>query len=172
MMNADYSMRPLRRDDAAMLLQWRNSERVRSMMFGDHVITLKEHEAWLARAFTSHDSRHYVVEYGGRPIGCVNITAIDRNAGTCFAGYYLGDADAPQGSGTAMGRLMLNEIFGSLGLQEVFAQAFAFNVRSLKFLQRLGFSEVPHARTQRVKEGKLEDVCTMSLRRESWEAPV
>ena len=108
---ADFALRALRAQDAAMLLRWRNSARVLSMMFSEHQIAPAEHEAWFARALAAPDSRYYVLEYLGRSIGSLNVTQIDWARRSCFVGYYIGEPDAPKGSGTIFGRLMLREIF-------------------------------------------------------------
>ncbi len=47
---ADFSLRPMVESDRVRILAWRNTERVRSKMYTDHVIEQNEHDRWFDAA--------------------------------------------------------------------------------------------------------------------------
>lgn len=128
--------------DLELVRVWRNSDRVRPFMFDRHEIGVEEHLAWFASSSRDRDARHLLFECADRALGVVNLTRIDRDAGTCDWGVYIGATDAPAGSGRRMGRLALEYASGELGLSEVRAEVAATNERSLTFHARMGFRQV------------------------------
>ncbi|GLI38490.1 UDP-4-amino-4,6-dideoxy-N-acetyl-beta-L-altrosamine N-acetyltransferase [Geobacter hydrogenophilus] len=163
-------LRPVGRDDLDKLLEWRNVERIRAFMYTDHIISPEEHAAWFERLGTNDTARTLIFEVDGRPLGVVNVTSIDRRNGTCHWGFYIGEADAPRGSGTALGYLGLDHIFGTLGIRKVIGEAFAFNEASIAFHRRLGFSQEGHFVQHVLKNGSYHDILSFALFREQWEA--
>ncbi|BDV43447.1 acetyltransferase [Geotalea uraniireducens] len=164
------TLRPVTEDDLARLLEWRNSERIRLNMYSDHLISWEEHRAWFARLQESDTARTLLFAVDGRPLGVVNAVRIDRRNGTCYWGFYLGETDAPRGSGTAMGYLGLDYIFSELGLRKVIGEAFAFNEASIAFHRRLGFVQEGCFVRQVLKDGEYHDIISFSLFNDQWEA--
>lgn len=162
-------LRPVEMRDAQRLLEWRNSPRVRSMMFGSDPIAPAQHARWMERITGRTGDIAYVFERGGVPLGVVQITSAGSD-GRCSAGYYLGEEDAPKGSGAAMGWCMLETIFGDLGFRKVSCETFAFNDRSIAFLRRLGFTQEGCLREQRLRDGRYEDVLIYGLLDREWRA--
>ncbi len=140
-----YRLRPMREADLALVLGWRNSERVRPFMRSRHEISADEHAAWFAREDGCPDARHMVFECAGGPLGVVNFDEVDRGAGTCEWGFYIGADDAPRGSGVRMGWLALEYAFDRLAVEKVSAEVLPTNARSLDYHEKLGFVETPPA---------------------------
>lgn len=161
-------LRRLTTDDGALVLRWRNSDRVRANMYVDRPIAQDEHLAWLRRAVAAADYDARIFEYGGRPIGLVTAADLQREDGRCTIGYYLGEPDAPKGSGSCMTWFMLRALFEDAGLRKVSAEAFSFNVASLRMLRRLGFVQEGRLTAHREKRGKPEDVIVMALFADVW----
>ncbi len=162
-------LRMMAEGDLAQVLAWRNSERVRKMMYTEHLILDDEHRTWFARARERDDSRHLVFEFSGRPLGVVNITRIDLSNRRCHWGFYLGEVDRPKGCGTAMGALALELMFDELRLHKVIGEAFAFNADSIKYHLRLGFVEEGRLREQILKNGRYEDIVTLAHFADQWQ---
>ena len=59
---ADYSMRPIEERDLELLLNWRNSERIHSLMLTDHKITWEEHYQWFKKISEYEPKRNFVFE--------------------------------------------------------------------------------------------------------------
>lgn len=165
----DYNLRPLTEDDLATVLTWRNSERIRSNMYADHVIKSDEHRAWFTRTVKDASCRYLVLEHLGQPIGLSYVTDIDCTNGTCMWGFYVGAADAPRGSGTVMGCLSMNYIFEQEELRKVCGEVLDFNKPSQKLFGRLGFAKEGCRRQHVIKNGLATDVILFSLLVDEWQ---
>jgi len=86
---SDYSLRDLDKDDLDLVLEWRNAEHVRAVMFTDHVISREEHHAWFEKIRHDETVRYLILQRGFTPEGVVNFTCIDRANLKCFWGFYL-----------------------------------------------------------------------------------
>lgn len=164
----EYAFRPMRRSDLELLLTWRNSNRIRGNMYSDHIISWEEHTAWFERTQNGNTSLHFIFESQGVPRGVVNVTAIDRAHGRCVWGFYIGDAEAPRGTGSAMGFFALEHLFETLGFHRVIGEAFAFNSDSINFHKRLGFIEEGRLVEHILRRGRYEDIVTLGLLADGW----
>lgn len=161
-------LRALTLDDGALVLRWRNSDRVRAHMYTDRPISENEHRVWLRNAVGAADYDACIFEYEGRPMGLSTASDIRRADGRCTLGYYLGESDAPKGAGSCMTWFMLQRMFQDLGLRKVSAEAFAFNDASLRMLRRMGFIQEGRLTSHREKSGRLEDVILLALFADVW----
>lgn len=164
----DYSLRPLTEDDLPTVLAWRNSERIRSAMYTDHIIEPDEHKAWFNRVVEDADCRYLVLEFRSQPIGLSYITDIDGTNGTCMWGFYIGATDALRGSGTVMGYLSMHLIFEQEKLRKVCGEVLGFNVPSQKLFNRLGFTKEDCCRQHAMRNGSATDVICFSLIANQW----
>lgn len=164
-----YSLRPVQERDLDLLLAWRNSDRIRAVMYTDHIISMDEHKRWFQALAKGNAAHALIFEKDGRPLGTVNITRINNSDRSCHWGFYLGEADAPRGSGFTMGYLGLSYIFGTLELDRVTGEAFSFNQASIRFHGKLGFQRERGADRRVLKNGIQVEVFTFSLVRERWE---
>jgi UDP-4-amino-4,6-dideoxy-N-acetyl-beta-L-altrosamine N-acetyltransferase len=164
----EYTLRPIEERDLAMVLGWRNSDRIRACMYTDHMISPDEHRAWFEALQLPDAACTLVFEIGSRPVGVVNASRIDRINGTCHWGFYLGEGDLPRGSGMALGFLGLQYLFGTLGMREVVGEAFASNCASVRFHEKLGFRRVGLLAAKTLKNGCYEDVVVFTLCSADW----
>ena len=74
MQREDCRLRPLQEADLALVLEWRNSPRIRANMYTDHVIPWEEHLWWYQRVRDEKPSRFMVYTHRERPLGVVNFT--------------------------------------------------------------------------------------------------
>jgi UDP-4-amino-4,6-dideoxy-N-acetyl-beta-L-altrosamine N-acetyltransferase len=165
----DYRLRPIAEGDLDMVLRWRNSDRIRGNMYTDHIITVGEHRSWFLRLRGQPVATFLIFEYCGKPIGIVNVTNIDGKNEKCSWGFYIGDPEAPPGSGTALGYFGLNYIFEILKIRKLCAEAFAFNEASIRFHKRLGFVEEGRFIKQILKNNRYEDIVSFALFSEDWQ---
>lgn len=165
----DYTIRLMTEADLRMVLQWRNTERVRMNMYSDGVIAWKDHYAWFSRVRDNQAFRYFIVELRQRPIGVVSFTDIDRIHNKCNWGFYLGETDVPRGSGTALGILGLTEAFEYLNIRKVCAEVFAFNEASLRFHSRLGFAQEGYLSRHVWKNDKYEDIVLFACFNDQWD---
>jgi UDP-4-amino-4,6-dideoxy-N-acetyl-beta-L-altrosamine N-acetyltransferase len=161
-------LRPVEEKDLERILGWRNSGRIRSSMYTDHVITWEEHLRWFERLQGERRGLSLIFEVSGKAVGIVNVSRMDRVNNTCHWGFYLGDTDAPRGCGTIMGFLGLEYLFEKLNIRKVIGEAFVFNQASIAFHEKLGFSREGHFRRHVLKNDKYEDIFAFALFKEQW----
>jgi len=164
----DCILRPVEERDLELILVWRNSERIRSSMYTDHVITREEHLRWFERLQSERLAHSLIFEISRKSVGIVNVSRVDRVNNTCHWGFYVGETDAPRGCGTIMGFLGLEYIFETLNIRKVIGEAFVFNHASIVFHEKLGFSREGHFRRHVLKNGKYEDIFAFALFTEQW----
>jgi UDP-4-amino-4,6-dideoxy-N-acetyl-beta-L-altrosamine N-acetyltransferase len=162
------ALRPLTRDDLAIVREWRNTPRIRSMMFTDHPIGPDEHAAWFAAITRDPNREALIYEDRGRPVGFVSIVGIDRRNGTCTWGIYVGADDAAPGSGKALAFCALEYIFERLELRKVYSEVFPFNQRALALYRRFGFEQEGLLKEHVRRGDRYADVIVMSCFRDRW----
>ena len=165
---AEYNLRFIALNDLEKVLQWRNSERIRSNMFTDHEITLDEHKAWFNGLKYRTNSIYLVFEVVNKPIGLVYFTDIDNINGKSNWGFYLGEENHPDGSGTAMGILGLEYAFTQLNIRKLCSEVFGFNDASIRFHGKFGFAKEGKLIQHVLKNGTYQDVILFSLFQEDW----
>lgn len=151
-----------------MVLNWRNQEHIRSVMFHDQIISLEEHRKWFDRVKEDQRTIVKIFYLDNVPLGVVNFTNIDFKNGKCSWGFYVGDQNAPKGSGTLMGYLALNFIFEELNIRKLCAEIIRFNERSIRYHQRLGFRKEGVLREHILKNNQYADVILMALFNKEW----
>lgn len=138
-------LRPLGEADLDRLLEWRNSDKVRSFMYSSHLISPDEHLRWF-EAICRDQSRHPLVfMQDGLPSGFVNIGPV-KAGGIADWGFYAAP-DTPKGTGLRMGHCALQYAFDKLRLHKLCGEVLSSNEASQRFHLRLGFRQ----------EGELED---------------
>lgn len=158
--------------DLPMLRGWRNDPVVRRHMFTTHEIAEEEHRQWFERQEADPTRRLYVFERAGQPLGFVHFTDV-APGGVAVWGFYAAPG-APRGTGTALGRAALQQVFVVEGLHKVCGQTLGGNAASLALHRRLGFAEEGVLRQQhRSADGAhYDDVHCFGLLRADWRGPV
>jgi UDP-4-amino-4,6-dideoxy-N-acetyl-beta-L-altrosamine N-acetyltransferase len=163
-----YTLREIQETDLGIMLEWRNSERIRAYMYTDHVITPQEHGQWFQKLQESQSEKCLMFLREYEPTGIVRITQIDSNSRKCYWGFYTGDVNAPKGSGLVMGYLALEYIFSKLAMRKVCGEAFAFNEASLGYHRKLGFVDEGRFVKHVLKKDQYEDIVCFALFENEW----
>lgn len=160
-------VRPMIDEDLQRVLAWRNHEEVRRYMYSQHEISLAEHVRWFERA--SRDaSRHLLIfESNAVPLGFINLHQI-APGGVSDWGFYAAPG-APKGTGSQLGRAVLQHAFTQLGLHKICGQALAYNERSIKFHQKLGFQREGVLREQHFDGQSYHHVVCFGLLATEWQ---
>lgn len=164
----DFELRALSDSDLPLVLQWRNSERIRANMYTDHLISAEEHAAWYLKAKDDPRSRHFVFRYKGQPVGVVNIVQIDDISRKCYWGFYLGDVDAPKVCGPAMEFVALEYMFNVLKMRKICCEVFVFNEPVIKLHKKFGFVVEGVFVKHILKNGQYEDVTSLAVFNDDW----
>jgi len=165
------SLRKVRAEDSARLLAWRNSEAVAPYMYSDHRISAAEHDRWFAGLAGADDRRYWVIELDGAPVGLANLARIDRANRRCEWAYYLADpATRGRGVGSCVELMVLDHVFGPLGLGKLWCEVFVENEAVWKLHEAFGFRREAHYRRHVYKAGLPRDVFGLGLLAEEWRA--
>lgn len=164
------TLRPIRPDDSARLLAWRNSPAVSAYMYTDHHISDEEHARWLAGALSAPDRRYWIIEDDGAPVGLANVVQIDHTRRRCEWAYYLGEASVRgRGVGAAVELLVLDHVFGPLGMNKLWCEVLAENEPVWRLHESFGFVREALYRDHVWKAGRFQDVIGLGLLAADWE---
>ncbi len=155
--------------DAELLFKWRNSHRVRVNMFNDGLIPMEEHMAWFYSLAESQTHLVWIFEYKKRPVGQVNIKAIDKTHNRCTWGFYIGEENVPSGMGSAMLYLALKEIFDRQRIRKLCSEVLAFNHVSIHLHEKLGFSREGLLKAHILRNAEYVDVVLWALFDMDWQ---
>jgi UDP-4-amino-4,6-dideoxy-N-acetyl-beta-L-altrosamine N-acetyltransferase len=160
---ASYQLRPLQEEDLQIILDWRNSQRVRDVMYSDQIISWEEHQAWYHRTREEPTVMSMIFEYNKLPAGFVNFTRIHPVHRTAYWGFYLGQDELPKGTAYIMGNLALEQAFETLHLRKLCGEVFAFNSKSMRYHERLGFEREGLLREHFWKHGEFQDIVCYAI---------
>lgn len=161
-------LRPMTNEDLQRVLGWRNHESVRRYMYTQHEIALHEHSQWFERASEDANRHLLIFETDGVPLGFINIHRT-ASGGIADWGFYAAP-DAPRGTGHALGQATLHYAFIKIGMHKLCGQALAYNERSIKFHENLGFQQEGVLREQNFDGQTYHDVVCFGLLAREWQA--
>jgi UDP-4-amino-4,6-dideoxy-N-acetyl-beta-L-altrosamine N-acetyltransferase len=164
-------LRPIQRQDLALVLEWRNSTEVRKYLLNDRPISSEEHQRWFESLV--RDARKHVfmiVSREGQPVGLAQLFDIDRENGHADWGFYIADpALRGSGMGAEAEYLVLYHAFDEVGLQRVYCHTLASNRPVLAMHERFQFRKEGVLRRHVRREGWYEDLVVMGMLREEFE---
>jgi UDP-4-amino-4,6-dideoxy-N-acetyl-beta-L-altrosamine N-acetyltransferase len=159
-------LRPMTHDDLAMVLVWRNQADVRGAMYTQQEIGLAQHRAWFDRTLQEGRKALFVYEADGQASGFVHIDGAHAGAVADW-GFYAAPG-APRGTGRALGRSALAHAFANVGVHKVCGEVLAYNVRSLRLHEALGFKREGELRQQYFDGQAYHDVICFGLLKPEW----
>jgi UDP-4-amino-4,6-dideoxy-N-acetyl-beta-L-altrosamine N-acetyltransferase len=164
----EFKLIDLEHENLNIVLTWRNSDRVRSVMNSDEIITIEQHNRWFELYKNDSTKIAKLCLYQNKPIGFIQFTNINKKHGTCEWGFYIGEKTAPRGSGTVMGILTLDYLFNVLKMRKLNAYVLEFNLISLNYHKKFGFVEEGRLKKQILKNNQYADLVLLGLFKESW----
>lgn len=162
------NIRVVTNNDLPMLLNWRNHHSIRSFMFTQHEISLKEHNQWFATASQDKTRRLMIVEELQIPIGYVQFSEVV--AGGISHWGFNARPDAPKGSGKKMGLTALSYAFDELKLSKVCGKAIATNEASIGLHQKLGFQQEGLLREHQYIGDTYHSLICFGLLAQNWQS--
>ncbi|MFB7141785.1 UDP-4-amino-4,6-dideoxy-N-acetyl-beta-L-altrosamine N-acetyltransferase [Gottfriedia sp. NPDC056225] len=164
-----FKLSNLEQKDLNLILAWRNSDRIRSVMNSDETITIEQHTNWFHSLNDDQTKIAKLCLYKNKPIGFIQFTNLNKLHRTCEWGFYIGEKNAPRGSGTVMGILALDYLYNELNMRKVSAYVLEFNLISLNYHKKLGFIEEGRLEKQILKNNQFEDLIIFGLFKERWQ---
>lgn len=162
------TLRPIKENDLLMILEWRNSERVRKSMYTQSLISLSDHCNWWKAQKDREDRLYFIYEAEGTPLGYVSIIDIDRRKKECTWGLYTSD-QAPKGTGYNMCKEALDYAFGILNMDRVVSEALSQNKAARSLYERLGFKQEATLQAHVIINEHAEDVAVYSINKKEYE---
>lgn len=169
MNNMDYCLRALSEKDKEMIFNWRNTEHIRMNMYNDQPIAYEDHSRWFEDMLNNQKDYYRLFIYQHKPLGLISFKNLNQQNQTCVWGFYIGESNAPKGSGTIMGCLGLDYAFHCLSMRKIIGEVLSFNKKSERFHQKLGFKHEGLYKNKLSREGQFIDVISFGLLKEEWE---
>jgi UDP-4-amino-4,6-dideoxy-N-acetyl-beta-L-altrosamine N-acetyltransferase len=162
-------VRPIEEQDLSLVLEWRNSQRIRQWMYTDHWITEDEHLQWFERLQQTNDKKTLMYIREGESTGVINFTQIVPEHRRCSWGFYLGKEGLPSGTGSDMGNLALQHAFAHYPIDKVAGEVFDSNEASIRFHLKLGFVQEGVLHRHIFKGEQCYDIRCFALFRDHFE---
>ena len=162
-------LRPLRAEDRATCLIWRNDPELRGQMMGHRFPVTDEMEMhWLSRAMDDADRSlvAFAIEdiSDGAFVGIIQLKQIDWTSRTAYLGIFVGDPQRQdRGIGAEALGMLLRFAFSDLNLRKVLLEVADFNESAIRLYLRYGFVEEGRLRQQYYLDGSYHDVLIMSV---------
>lgn len=161
------SVRPMENHDLEEVLAWRNHPDIRRFMYFQDEITFEKHSEWFASAMQD-DYRHLLIfEVDSNPMGFANLAILKEHGMVADWGFYLAPG-AEKGTGTYLGKCILDHAFGVLELKKVCGQILSYNQKSIRLHDKLGFVQEGTLRQHHYDGVRYLDVECMGLLRHEW----
>jgi RimJ/RimL family protein N-acetyltransferase len=166
-------LRASERGDLENYTRWLNDARVARYLSMDTPFSATQEEAWFDRMTASQgrDNYHFAIclRESGEAIGTIGLHGVDTKHGTAVMGIAIGDPDYwSRGYGSDALRALLDFGFGTLRLDRVELEVYAFNERARRSYERCGFVLEGTAREALYRDGRRHDVHQMAILRSEW----
>lgn len=137
-----------------------------------HPYSVANARAFLKAAVSAADSSNLAIEADGEAAGAIGyVPGTDVERFSAEIGYWLGEALWGRGIATEALLLVTEHAFASLNLLRLFALPFADNIRSIRVLERAGYSREGTLRSSSVKHGRPRDQALYARINPAWRAP-
>lgn len=148
----------LTEEEKLLVLEWRNSDRVRLKMINQDIILLENHLKFVNSLKNRTDCKYWLFMIDDVPVGVMDITEIDEKEKSCSSGQYIGNRDY-NGFGILNAFLMFEYIFENLGVEKYYSTVLKNNERVHKLNKLLGGIDI----------GETENEYKMYWDRQLWE---
>ena len=129
-----------------------------------HPYTPEEAESWVALANEPSASLHLAVVFKGEAIGGIGAIAGEGiSQRTAQFGYWLGEEHWHKGLATAAARAMVEHLRAAKAFARLEAPVFAWNPRSMRVLEKVGFVREGLLKRSVFKDGQLIDSVLYAL---------
>jgi len=162
------ALRPLRVDDAALTLGWRQSDRATLLNRG--ATSVAEQAAWIASR--PNTELNFVIQLrSGQPVGMLSLVNIDQiNRRAEPARFLIGDPDLVKGLPVAVEamKLLYELVFDQLELHRVYGTVVADNRLMVKWQKFLGMKEEGRLREHYMIGGRYRDAICVGMMEDEY----
>jgi RimJ/RimL family protein N-acetyltransferase len=159
---------PLRDEDADVLFRWINDRALVEFSAPFREVAWEDHRRWLDAVRAAEDVAAFGIREpsDGRLVGSCQLVNIDRDARTAELRIRLGDASARDGGrGTEATVLLTRFGHDELGLDRIWLEVFATNLRALRAYEKAGFVRERADRLPAMIGGEPREIIVMARHR-------
>ena len=150
------ALRHLLPSDRDRLFEWRNAPDVARHMYTSHAISRDEHDRWFDAIAPDATRRYWIIEYGGDPVGLVNLADISLAHRRCSWAYYLAEPESRgKGIGGAVEFAIIDHVLVARGFNKLWCEVVAANEPVWRLHENFGFVREALYREHIVKDGTL-----------------
>ena len=151
-----------------MVLEWRNSEKVRKWMFTDHIISLGEHLKFIYLLKDDARNFYFLIKCGSEYLGVISLTRVNIKNRNAYFGIYANPEKKMSGLGSMLGETLLKLAFDVAKLHTLKLEVFEDNERAIALYRKLGFVEEGRLREFVFRDGKWKDVIVMGITEDEY----
>jgi len=162
------TLRPWAASDAAALVRHANDREVWRNLRDrfPHPYTPPDADTWLAWVLGQDPSTHWAIEVDGEAGGGIGFElGEDVHARMAEVGYWLGRRFWGRGIATEALRAVTAHAFAMRDIDRVEARVFAWNVASIRVLEKVGYSREACLRRAVYKDGAVTDLLIYGILR-------
>jgi RimJ/RimL family protein N-acetyltransferase len=166
-------LRPIERTDVDALLPWVNDPEVTRTLLIYRPMTREAEIEFIAQLAKSEQdvALGIVLKATDRLIGATGLNQVDTRSRQCQFGIFIGDkAEWGKGYGTEATRLITGFAFETLNLNRVWLHVTAENAAGIRAYEKVGYRREGVLRQALYKEGRYQDLVTMAILRDEWDA--
>lgn len=153
-------LKRLTHDKIEVLRNWRNDPKIQQYMFYRAYITPEMQERWFAK-LDKKCNFYFIIEYGGKEVGCVNIKDIDWKTKTGEPGSFIYEDEYLNSDVAQRANFLLGDfIWKDLQLETLIIEVVRSNKRAMEMNKAVGYKEVAS------RHGDPEDMVRLIMTRE------
>lgn len=165
-------LRPIKKEDAELIVRWRNSPKVSNHCLNKKPITIESHLDFFEKFVVPGYYQQYIVERveeqyqaASYPIATVYLKDIDRVNRRCELCIFTSDDEEWNTESQAIAvKLLLKKAFEELKLHKVYSYVFYKFIDEAELLKKAGFTTEAILKNEAVDEnGEFDDVVRFSI---------
>ena len=158
----------LNKEEQLQILEWRNSDKVRSNMINQEIISPEAHLSYCEKLKHNKSTLLFRVSVNQIPCGMVNFANLNYKNRTGEYGLYV--VDERPGIGPYLGRLAIYYFFEILNFYELHIIILSLNKTSILFSEKLLLFKDPYINKQEFNiNGKDVDAVHYTMKKDYWE---
>lgn len=165
-------LRPIKKEDAKLIVKWRNSPEVSNHCLNKKPISIESHMEFFEKNVVPGYYKQYIVERveeqfqaASYPIATVYLKDIDRVNCRCELCIFTSDDEEWNTESQAIAiKMLLKKAFEELHMHKVYSYVFCKYIDEAELLKKAGFSTEAILKKEAVDEnGQYEDVIRFSI---------
>lgn len=156
----NFSLRPLRPEDARSLAQYGNNHNVWRNLRDrfPYPLTLTDTQQYIDKTLRQSPVSVFAIEADGKAVGVIGLTRGEGERRHCAElGYWLGEPYWGRGIITSAVQAVTEYAIKELGLSRIESYVFSWNPASARILEKMGFEREGILRKSVIKDGVLLD---------------